>query len=69
MKITARYSWATDKFARNVTYDPPKQREYQELCSIQPYVLNNIILGILFASVGHKLHFLQICLLPKNTLL
>jgi len=28
------YSWTTDKYARNVTYDQPKQRQYQELCSI-----------------------------------
>jgi len=33
MKNTARYSWVNDKYARNVTYDSPKQRQYQELCS------------------------------------
>ena len=34
MKHRNRYSWVTDKYAQNVTYDYPKQREYQELCSI-----------------------------------
>jgi len=34
MKYKNRYSWTTDKYARNVTYNPPKQRQYQELCSI-----------------------------------
>ena len=34
MKHRNRYSWVTDKYAQNVTYDHPKQREYQELCSI-----------------------------------
>jgi len=33
MKRRGRYSWVNDKFG-NVTYDPPKQRQYQELCSI-----------------------------------
>jgi len=32
--IERGYSWTTDKYARNVTYDSPKQRQYQELCSI-----------------------------------
>ena len=34
MKHRERFSWVTDKFAQNVTYDWPKPREYQELCSI-----------------------------------
>jgi len=34
MKRRGRYSWVNDKFG-NVTYDPPKQRQYQELCSIR----------------------------------
>ena len=34
MKYKKGYSWTTDKYARNVTYDQPKQRQYQELCSI-----------------------------------
>ena len=34
MKHRNRYSWVTDKYAQNVTYGYPKQREYQELCSI-----------------------------------
>ena len=31
--IGGRYSWVNDKFG-NVTFDPPKQIQYQELCSI-----------------------------------
>ena len=32
--IARRYSWVTDKYARNVIYDPPKQIQYLELCPI-----------------------------------
>ena len=37
MTFGRRYCWVNNKYdnsARNVTYDPPKQRQYQELCSI-----------------------------------
>jgi len=33
MKHRGRYSWKNDRFG-NVIYDPPKPRQYQELCSI-----------------------------------
>ena len=35
MKYKRGYSWTTDKYARNVIYAPPKQRQYQKLCSIR----------------------------------
>jgi len=42
MKYGGRYSWKNDRFK---DYDPPKQKEYQELCSISTHKDNCALLG------------------------